>query len=171
MNEHELMPVVVASLKRQLTATLKGYATELQGEAEQEQRLDILNTSLSQSRDRLLADRKYVHGLYENLARGVLNDDEYNMLKARYDADIAATLAEISDLEKGLAALKGQIARCAELQRDMKELNRSRRLSAGLVDRLVERIDIDHDHNVTVTASFAGELREHSEVWKKCVNM
>ena len=171
MNEHELMPVVVASLKKQLTATLKGYATELQGEAEQEQRLDIIGTSLSQSKERLLTDRKYVHGLYDNLARGILSDDEYNMLKVRYDADIAATLAEISELEKGLAALKGQIARYAELREDMKALNRSRRLSAGMVDRLVERIDIDHDHKVTVTASFAGEFKEHSEVWKKCVNM
>jgi multidrug resistance efflux pump len=126
---------------------------------------------LAQIKAQLLRDRKFNHSLYDNLDRGIVNEAEYRVLKERRDADIFSALAEKARLEKGIAALKGQIARYEALRQAMKDLNRSHHLSAGLVEFLVERLDITHDREITLTARFEDEWEQHSEVWRQCASI
>jgi len=171
INEHDLLPVVKNILKIRLANTLKKYAIALCGEADRQRWLDRMRDNLIQSRTQLVRTRGFVQGLYDNLVRGIISEEEYRMLKAKYDADISTHLGEIDGLENGIAALKGQIAQYEALQRAMEDVKRSRRLSVDLVDFLVERIDITHDHGITLTARFEDGWEQYGEVWRQCVNI
>ena len=170
MYERKLFPEVKAMLKARLAKTLEMYAITLRSEAERQSWLDRMRDGLTQSRTQLLRARGFVQGLYDNLVRGIVSEEEYRMLKARYDADISSSLAEIAGLEKGIAALKGQITQYEALRRASEDLNHSRNLTVDLVEFLVECIDITHDHEITLTTRFEDGLEQYGEVWRQCVN-
>jgi len=171
MYERDLLPAVRNMLKTRLADTLKKYAGALRGAAERQRWLDGMQDSLTQSRTQLLRARGLVQGLYDNLVRDIICEEDYRILKEKYDADISASLGEIDGLEKGVAALKGQIAQYEALLQASKDLSHSRRLSAALVEFLVERIDITHDQEITLTTRFEDEWEQYSEVWQQCANM
>jgi DNA invertase Pin-like site-specific DNA recombinase len=171
MYERDLFPEVRSILKARLAGTLKRYAARLRSEAEWERWLDGMQFGLAQIKAQLLRDRKFNHSLYDNLDRGIVNETEYRVLKERRDADIFSALAEKARLEKGIAALTGQIARYEALRQAMKDLNSSHHLPACLVEFLVERLDITHDREITLTARFEDEWEQHSEVWWQCVSI
>lgn len=157
MPEHGLLPALKELLKARLPVMLKVYGDALRGEAERTRWMDEMQGSLMRYRTQRQQSYGYIHALYEHLEGGVVSDAEYQGLKAKYDADIAVSAAEISKLEKGIAAFKGQIARYEELRRALGDLNRCHQLSAA--------------HEITLTTCFEGENEQYSEVWRQCVDL
>ena len=85
--------------------------------------------------------------------------DEYFELKADYEYAINALSGEIEVFEKSMDSLDNQLARYRAMEKDAKTLAQDHVLTAELIERLIERIEIDHERNIHVTFRFKNEFQ------------
>lgn len=89
----------------------------------------------------------------------------------KYESRIQQLNEEVAHLEKGLKALDKQIAQYRALKRDSDDLRENRELTAALIDRLIDRIEITKDKQITVRYRFESEFDSNEEVLNRCKNM
>ena len=116
-------------------------------------------------------NRRFVRGLYENFVQKVLTSEEYFTMKKDYEAVIATLSDEISTLKNGLAVMDAQLAKYRELEQDAKVLEKDHTLTAALIDRLIERIEITHDKEIRVSFRFKSEFEEYGKAVEQCRNL
>ena len=68
-------------------------------------------------------------------------------------------LCEIEVFEKSMDSLDNQLARYRAMEKDAKTLAQDHLLTAELIERLIERIEIDHERNIHVTFRFKNEFQ------------
>lgn len=95
----------------------------------------------------------------------------YFTMKKDYEAVIAKLSDEISTLENGLAVMDAQLAKYKELEQDAKVLEKDHTLTAALIDRLIERIEITHDKEIRVSFRFKSEFEEYGKAVEQCRNL
>ena len=120
---------------------------------------DKLKIQMSAKRQEIEKTRRLIRGLYENFVQGILTNDEYFELKADYEYAINALSGEIEVFEKSMDSLDNQLARYRAMEKDAKTLAQDHVLTAELIERLIERIEIDHERNIHVTFRFKNEFQ------------
>ena len=65
----------------------------------------------------------------------------------------------IEALEKDMDALDDQLVRYRAMEKDAKSLAQDHVLTAELIERLIERIEIDHERNIRVFFRFKSEFQ------------
>lgn len=80
-----------------------------------------------------------------------------NMINEAYA--INALSGEIEVFEKSMDSLDNQLARYRAMEKDAKTLAQDHVLTAELIERLIERIEIDHERNIHVTFRFKNEFQ------------
>lgn len=78
--------------------------------------------------------------------------------KADYEYAIKALSGEIEVFEN-LWTSDNQLARYRAMEKDAKTLAQDHVLTAELIERLIERIEIDHERNIHVTFRFKNEFQ------------
>ena len=159
MQEKELISTVTAILEKELTVALGMSLPLFQLEARQKQEKDKLKIQMSAKRQEIEKTRRLIRGLYENIVQGILTNDEYFELKADYEYAIKALSGEIEVFEKSMDSLDNQLARYRAMEKDAKTLAQDHVLTAELIERLIERIEIDHERNIHVTFRFKNEFQ------------
>lgn len=106
----------------------------------------------------------YLKGLYENLSRGIINREDYTSMKADYTAKIQRNMAEISVLENKQKELDAQAKKFSALADSVKHIPESAPLTAELVERLIERIDLNSDKTFHITFRFENAFQRIDEV-------
>ena len=159
MQEKELISTVTAILEKELTVALGMSLPLFQLEARQKQEKDKLKIQMSAKRQEIEKTRRLIRGLYENFVQGILTNDEYFELKADYEHAINALSGEIEVFEKSMDSLDNQLARYRAMEKDAKTLAQDHVLTAELIERLIERIEIDHERNIHVTFRFKNEFQ------------
>lgn len=97
--------------------------------------------------------------MYENFVQGILTNEEYFELKADYEESINTLSSGIEALEKDMDAMNSRLVRYRAMEKDAKSLAQDHTLTAELIDRLIERIEIDHERNIHVTFRFKSEFQ------------
>ena len=159
MQETELIATVTAILEKELSVALGMSLPLLQLEAKQKKDKDRLKTQMSARRQETEKKRRLIRGLYENFVQGILTNEEYFELKADYEESIRTLSGEIEALEKDMDALDSRLVRYRAMEKDAKSLTQDHALTAELIDRLIERIEIDHERNIHVTFRFKSEFQ------------
>lgn len=159
MQETELISMVTAILEKELSVALGMSLPLFQLEAKQKQDKDRLKTQMSARRQEIEKKRRLIRGLYENFVQGILTNEEYFELKTAYEESIGTLSGEIEALEKDMDALDSRLVRCRSMEKDAKSLAQNHALTAELIDRLIERIEIDHERNIHVTFRFKSEFQ------------
>ena len=159
MQETELIATVTAILEKELSVALGMSLPLFQLEAKQKKDKDRLKTQMSARRQETEKKRRLIRGLYENFVQGILTNEEYFELKADYEESIRTLSGEIEALEKDMDALNSRLVRCRSMEKDAKSLTQDHALTAELIDRLIERIEIDHERNIHVTFRFKSEFQ------------
>lgn len=159
MQETELIATVTAILEKELSVALGMSLPLFQLEAKQKQDKDRLKTRMSDRRQEIEKKRRLIRGLYENFVQGILTNEEYFELKADYEESINTLSGEIEALEKDMDALDSRLVRYRAMEKDAKSLAQDHALTAELIDRLIERIEIDHERNIHVTFRFKSEFQ------------
>lgn len=114
---------------------------------------------MSAKRQEIEKQRRLIRGLYENFVHGILTSDEYFELKAGYEESITVLSGDIEALEKDMDALDDQLVRYRAMEKDAKSLAQDHVLTAELIERLIERIEIDHERNIRVFFRFKSEFQ------------
>ena len=159
MQETELIATVTAILEKELSVALGMSLPLFQLEAKQKQDKDRLKTQMSARRQEIEKKRRLIRGLYENFVQGILTNEEYFELKTAYEESIGTLSGEIEALEKDMDALDSRLVRYRAMEKDAKSLTQDHALTAELIDRLIERIEIDHERNIHVTFRFKSEFQ------------
>ncbi|MEY8427509.1 recombinase family protein [Lachnospiraceae bacterium 46-15] len=159
MQETELIATVTAVLEKELSVALGMSLPLFQLEARQKQKKDGLKSQMSAKRQDIEKQRRLIRGLYENFVQGILTSEEYFELKAGYEESITVFSGDIEALEKGIDALDDQLARYRAMEKDAKSLVQDHVLTTELIERLIERIEIDHERNIRVSFRFKSEFQ------------
>lgn len=159
MQETELISTVTVILEKELSVALGMSLPLFQLEAKQKQDKDRLKTQMSARRQEIEKKRRLIRGLYENFVQGILTNEEYFELKTAYEESIGTLSGEIEALEKDMDALDSRLVRYRTMEKDAKSLAQDHALTAELIDRLIERIEIDHERNIHVTFRFKSEFQ------------
>lgn len=72
---------------------------------------------------------------------------------------------------KESAQVDKQIAQYRALKRDSDDLRENRELTAALIDRLIDRVEVSKDKQITVRYRFESEFDSNEEVLNRCKNM
>lgn len=171
VTEKDLLDSVVAILQQELTVALGNYSFVLEAEVKRKKERDDLKAGISAKKQEIDRNRRFVRGLYENFVQKVLTSEEYFTMKKDYEAAIAKLSDEISTLENGLAVMDAQLAKYKELEQDAKVLEKDHTLTAALIDRLIERIEITHDKEIRVSFRFKSEFEEYGKAVEQCRNL
>lgn len=159
MQETELIATVTTILEKELSVALGMSLPLFQLEARQKQKKDGLKSQMSAKRQEIEKQRRLIRGLYENFVQGILTSEEYFELKAGYEESITALFGDIEALEKEMDALDDQLVRYRAMEKDVKSLAQDHVLTAELIERLIERIEIDHERNIRVSFRFKSEFQ------------
>lgn len=159
MQETELIATVTTILEKELSVALGMSLPLFQLEARQKQKKDRLKSQISAKRQEIEKQRRLIRGLYENFVQDILTSEEYFELKAGYEESITALSGDIEALEKDMDALDDQLVRYRAMEKDAKSLAQDHVLTAELIERLIERIEIDHERNIRVSFRFKSEFQ------------
>ena len=97
--------------------------------------------------------------------------DEYFDYKEKYESRIADLAVEMEQLEDGLRTMDTQIEQHRALEQDAAQIKTDRALTGALIERLIDRIEVSHDKQITVRYRFQSEFETYAEVLEQCRNM
>ena len=171
IREDMLLDMLADMLQDALDTALGQYTlslAELPRQAADRAELREKITSRKQEIQRL---RGIVRSLYENLVQGVLTKDEYFDYKEKYESRIADLAVEMEQLDDGLRTMDTQIEQHRALEQDAAQIKTDRGLTGALIERLIDRIEVSHDKQITVRYRFQSEFETYAEVLEQCRNM
>lgn len=152
--EHELLPILTDMLRQKVEETLDDAAQPLDDLLGQSAERANIQARLKAKRQEIKRQQGMAQGLFENLVQGVLSRDEYFAYKNRYENQVAALNAEAEHLENELCHLDEEAKQYHALQQDRRRFKADKNLTAELIDRLVDRIEISRDKQITVHYRF-----------------
>lgn len=171
IREEILLDSLADMLQNALETALGSYSLSLVELPQQTAERTDLKEKISSRKQEIQRLNGLIRSLYENLIQGLLSKEEYITYKGKYESRIQQLTEEVAHLEKGLKALDKQIAQYRALKRDSDDLRENRELTAALIDRLIDRIEITKDKQITVHYRFESEFDSNEEVLNRCKNM
>ena len=121
---------------------------------------EVIHKEISSKHQELERNRKFLRGLFEHLVQHLITQEEYQSMKDDYDAKVSSLVGEIEALTKQQTQLQEKSEKSAGLKSDAEYLSAHHELTADLIGRLIDRIEIDHEHHVTVSYSFTDTFVE-----------
>ena len=171
IREEILLDSLADMLQNALETALGSYALSLVELPQQTAERTDLKAKIASRKQEIQRVNGLIRSLYENLIQGILLKEEYITYKGKYESRIQQLTEEVEYLEKGLETLDKQIAQYRALKRDSDDLRENRELTAALIDRLIDRIEITKDKQITVRYRFESEFDSNEEVLNRCKNM
>lgn len=142
INEQEVIDFVFDALKTELSALKKSIP--------QADKSDSLKQRKSDKQRELNRVQSLIRGLYENLVSGIISSEDYAEFKNGYASKVSDLKAEIDAINSEIEQLETQRKQAAEAWDCAKLFRESKALSADLLNSLVKRIEISHDHEINV---------------------
>lgn len=171
IREDDLLDSLADMIQNALETALGSYALSLVELPQQTAERTDLKEKISCRKQEIQRLNGLIRSLYENLIQGILSKEEYITYKGKYESRIQQLTGEVAHLEKGLKALDKQIAQYRALKRDSDDLRENRELTAALIDRLIDRVEVSKDKQITVRYRFESEFDSCEEVLSQCKNM
>lgn len=165
--EHVLSEALVDMIQRELDMVLDKNLLSQSAGSEACEQYAVMQEQLRVKQQEIQRLRGLNKSLYESLMSDILTQDEFRFLKAKYDAQINAASEEAQTLDSGLRKQNEQKAACDKLSMDAQQLKKDRALTAELVERLIERIEISRDHQITVAYRFTDMFDIDTEVQRR----
>ena len=169
--EKELLDALADMIQEQLDTTLGQYSLGLENLSKEAEEQKNIQAKIASRKQEIQQLRTYQRGLYEGLIQNHLSKDEYFTFKEKYEAKIEAISKEIEQLKSGLAIIAKQLEQYKMLSQDAQHIKEDRQLTAALIDRLIDRVEVSREKRITVRFRFQSEFEHCEEVLSQCRNM
>lgn len=155
--EDELISVILDIIQKQASIIINnGCWSKRNGKvAEQSAAIGKEIARLQQETER---DSKYLISLYEHFVSGVLSKTEYTELKTGYEQKIKAATSRSQQLLEQNRSLERDLNDYIELSDRLASLKGDITLTGDLIGRLVERIVVYDEQNISVHFKFRDEF-------------
>jgi hypothetical protein len=155
--EDELIPALMTSIQKYAEAVLgKSVKLRLNNEAVETSR-NAVKTELASLKQENAKSERMKKSLYESLVSGLITADEYREMREGYEAKAKANLDRSNELESRQREIEQQAVEYCELSELAKKAD-ANGVTAELIDRLIERIDVFSDKSIAVKFKFDSEV-------------
>lgn len=165
--EHKLIAALTELLQKELDAVLGSLRLSADQTDEEQGKIETIQRDITSCRREIDRLHGLKRGLYENLLSGVLTQEEYQFMRKRYDAQIEQQQSSVQAHETALTLFRRHDKLHSRLQDDAQLLRDRPELAVEVVNRLIDRIEITHDRQITVFYSFADEVKAWMEAHSK----
>jgi len=166
--EHKLLNTLTDILLENLDVVLGNYALSIEASSEWRASCAELKEKIAAKQRERTRLYELNCGLYEHLTLGVIDKDDYFLLRERYAAQLSQADNEIQTFNEGLARLDEQLKQYQSLKKDARSIRKDKALTAELIDRLIERIEVAPDKHITVRFKFVSEFDRYGEALEQC---
>lgn len=165
--EHKLIAALTELLQKELDAVLGSLRLSADQTDEEQGKIETIHRDIAACRKEIERLHGLKRGLYESLLSGVLTQEEYQFMRKRYDAQIEQQQSFAQAHETALTMFRRHDKLHSRLQDDAQLLRDRPELALAVVNRLIDRIEITHDRQITVFYSFADEVKAWMEAHSK----
>jgi hypothetical protein len=157
LQEGLLTETLLTSIQKYAEAVLgKSVRLRLNNEAVETNRAAV-KVELAALKQENAKGERMLKSLYESLVDGIITADEYREMREGYEAKSKSNLARANELENQQRELEKQVADYFELS-ELAQNAESNGITAELIDRLIERIDVFSDRSIKVKFKFDSEV-------------
>lgn len=149
-----MIPSVIAIMEKELSVALSDSLPTLKAEMTQQTERAEIQTQLSLKRQDLANSQRLIRGLYEDVVQGLLSSEDYFSMKEGYEQRVEQLTAEITALNNRIVEFDKQLSLYQDMHNDALTLESNHTLTAELIDRLIERIEVNHDKELTIVFRF-----------------
>lgn len=105
-------------------------------------------------------NQDFLRSLYENLVNNIITQDEYSIMKSDYENKISEAVKKIHTLENEAQQQKNEYEKYCDLSDTVSDICKNNRLTAALINKLIDRIEIYKDKSLSIQFSFKNEFCE-----------
>lgn len=102
-----------------------------------------------------LEDAKF--HLYDNLEKGIIDQEEYTRFKAKYTAEIAEQAEQIERLQSSMAKLKEARQQDDEFVSFFVEYGNINRIDRETLERILDHVSVEDDTHIHIYFKFSSE--------------
>ena len=156
-------------LKSEVFMLLCKYAEAILGRHIQMERMapvqDVVDDKeLEHINRQLSASSNFLKSLYENMQDGLINSDEFIIMKADYESKIEMLSKCADDIRAKRRETKATRQAYRDFADAASDTLANHELSADVIDRLVEKICVHRDKSFEIILKFRDEFREVKKV-------
>ena len=158
IKETNLIEMILILLQEQSTIITGKYLLmheknilEKENHKKKKSEMMVLKQSIEQN-------QKFLKSLYENLVRGVIDDSEYLEMKNAYESKIQISLSSIEAMERKELEDKSQLKHYRNLSDNIKNISDNTELTAALIDKLVDRIEVFENKSIEVKFRYQSDF-------------
>lgn len=122
-----------------------------------------IKSQLATLRQELDRDRRLVKSLYESLVTGIITGDEYRQMRTDYEERISGKVNRAQELERRQNELEAQTTEYLILSDLTVSVKGKEDITAALIDRLIDKIEVFSDRRIEVTFTFESGFERLSE--------
>lgn len=155
--EDDLIATVLTIVQQQAAVIIgNGYRLKRSGKAAEQSA--AIGKEIARLQQKAECDRKYLIHLYEDFITGVLTHAEYTEMKDGYEQKIKTATAQSQQLSAQRKELKTQMTTYIELSDWLASVGDDMTLTGELLDRLVDRIVVYDQNNISIYFKFRDEF-------------
>jgi hypothetical protein len=159
MRENELKNSILAILLGQAKIIIGNNLVLQQNSCKIQEKKEKLQAEIKKYKRNIEKYKAFSKSLYENLSSEIIDNGEYARLKSGYTEKIQFAENSADICKKQLDELNKKLPEYAGLSALMAGLDENSELTAKLIDRLIERIDISKNNTVKITFSYKDEFQ------------
>ena len=171
IHEEELLETLMGIILENLDAILGRYSLCMEVPAQQWAASEDIQQKILRKKQERTRLSDCIRSLYENLTTGIISNEEYFSMREGFSIQLTQVNEDLQRLEKGLAAIDEQSKKVQSIRKDAQSIRRDWALTAELIDRLIERISVTPDKQITVQMKFQSEYDDYGEVLEQCKAM
>jgi len=118
---------------------------------------------LAATQSELDRNRRYLEGLFESLVGGDISDAEYKDMKSAYESKIAALAERAKRLREEISIQAKREASLSQAHANVQKIEQVSDLTAEIIDKLVDRIQVCPNGRIGVKFSFLDEMVYNNE--------
>lgn len=162
ISEHEVETAVLQSLRTytQLLVDFEKVLGAVDCRKHRQNQVDRLAKGIAKSQQELAEIERFKLGLYTDLKKGLLTQEDYISLKSGYAEQSATLTAQIASLQEERNNLDVQETLQNEWLERFKKYRGIESLDRSLVTELVDRIDIHEGRRLTIHFKFQDEFEK-----------
>lgn len=163
ITESELREIIISSIKGQADAIIGKKQILLCSVTDKKQAEETV-VKIKSLRQYVERNQDFLKSLYENLINKVITTQEYHAMKSGYEAKISDAVKQIHTIQTEQQELKKQYERYCDLSDATLNISRNDKLTAELINKLIDKIHIYKDRTINIVFSFENEFQENCVV-------